>query len=194
MEFSKCSSDEMSPLQLFSWRCRWKHIGEITFIGEISTDSPCGPCCFPLVHWMNSWFLMVHCFSSNHLKILKISSEFLVRPRITYSFLSQKFNSASWPSPFKSTVQITNSIKAFRHVLPFLFWMDYSTLTTLIMVIQQLITREELHVWYRIANYTWLGASIAVIQVCWSGRCRARSVSKAKGLSHEMDYAFYLNY
>ncbi len=149
MKFSKCSSDKMSPLQLIFP----VGLGEkITFIGKISTKSLWDPCYYILVHWLNSWFLVVHCFSSNHLKILKISSEFLFRPWITYSFLSQKLNSASWPSPFKSTVQITNSIKAFMHVLPFLIWLGFSTLTTLIMVIQQLITREQLHVWYHIAN------------------------------------------
>jgi hypothetical protein len=47
--------DELSLLP-FSTRLRWKHMGEILFIGEISTKFLYGLCCFQLVHWMNSWF------------------------------------------------------------------------------------------------------------------------------------------
>jgi hypothetical protein len=35
--FSKCSSDELSSL-LFLTPLRWKHIGAITFIGDISAE------------------------------------------------------------------------------------------------------------------------------------------------------------
>ncbi len=37
----------------------------LLFIGYISTEFLCGPCCFLLVHCVNSWFLLVHCSSSN---------------------------------------------------------------------------------------------------------------------------------
>ncbi len=60
--FSKCSSDEMSSL-LIPMRFRWKHNGEIKFIGEISSKFLYGPRCFLLVYWQNSWFLLVHCFA-----------------------------------------------------------------------------------------------------------------------------------
>ncbi len=50
----------------FPTRLRWKHIGEITFIGDVSTKFfLSGPHCFLLVHFVNSWFLLVHSSSSN---------------------------------------------------------------------------------------------------------------------------------
>ncbi len=65
LEFSKGSSDLMSSLP-FPTRIRWKHIGEITFIGDVSTKFfLSGPHCFLLVHFVNSWFLLVHSSSSN---------------------------------------------------------------------------------------------------------------------------------
>jgi len=42
-----------------------KQVGELIFIGEISTSFLCGPRCFRLLHCLNFWFLFVHCSSSN---------------------------------------------------------------------------------------------------------------------------------
>ncbi len=59
-EFSKCSSDMKSSSSKFL----------------------CGPCCFLLVHWLNSWFLFVHCSNSNMLfKIGRRLSEFFLQRR-----------------------------------------------------------------------------------------------------------------
>jgi hypothetical protein len=58
-EFSKCSSDEMSSLP-FPSRFRWKHMGEIKLLEDTSTKFLCGPRRFLLIHWLNSWFQLVH--------------------------------------------------------------------------------------------------------------------------------------
>jgi hypothetical protein len=46
------------PTRLRFW---WKHIGEITFGGDIPTELRCGPRCFLLVHCQ----VLVHCSSFN---------------------------------------------------------------------------------------------------------------------------------
>ncbi len=61
---SKCSSDEMSSLPFLS-RFKWKHFGELIFIGDTSKEIFCSLRCFLLVHCVNSWFLLVHCSSFN---------------------------------------------------------------------------------------------------------------------------------
>ncbi len=65
-EFSKSSSAEMLSLP-FPTRFKWKHLGERTNIGEISSEFLCGPRCFLLVRCQNTWFLLVYC---QHILIL----------------------------------------------------------------------------------------------------------------------------
>ncbi len=61
----------MSSLPFPMW-FRWKHVGDITCNGETYSKFLCGPCRFLLVHWLNSWFLLVHSSCSNMLfKIAK---------------------------------------------------------------------------------------------------------------------------
>ncbi len=49
----------MSPLPFLTW-FRWKHIGDISIISLRSSLFPT-----VLVHFLNSWYLLVHCSSSN---------------------------------------------------------------------------------------------------------------------------------
>ncbi len=63
--------DEMSSLT-FSTLLRGEHIGELTFVEDISIEFLCGPRCFPVVHCLNSLFLLVHYSISNvFLKVAK---------------------------------------------------------------------------------------------------------------------------
>ncbi len=56
-KFSKCSSDAMSSFP-FPMRLRWKHMGDITYIGESFTKFLCSPRRFWLVHWQNAWLFL----------------------------------------------------------------------------------------------------------------------------------------
>ncbi len=56
-----------------------KHIGELTFIGDISIEFLCGPLCFLFVYCVNSWFIMVYCSSSN--VFFKIAKKTIRDPR-----------------------------------------------------------------------------------------------------------------
>jgi hypothetical protein len=49
----------------FPTRFRWKNIGELTFIRDISNEFLCSPPHVLLVHWLNSWFLVVRFSCSN---------------------------------------------------------------------------------------------------------------------------------
>ncbi len=87
-------SDDMLSLP-FLTQFRWKHTGEITFIGEISTGLLCGP----MFHFLNSWFLLVHCFSSNMFsKLLKMTTwglqrnkEYFAQPSNMYCLFTETY-------------------------------------------------------------------------------------------------------
>ncbi len=66
--FQKAPQMRCHHCHILTW-FRWKPIGKIIFIREISIEFLCGPRCFLLVNWQNSWSIVLApiCFT----KLLK---------------------------------------------------------------------------------------------------------------------------